>query len=376
MAEANAINREKNPAFHKALEIQVRQVGDPAERVLEFIASTAQMDRYGDIIEVEGWELDNWLKVPVILYGHDYGGFPIGQGISAIKDPLRGLLIQAKFATAEENPEADIAYRLALGGYIRAVSVGFMDLEREPIVDNEGNRTGWRFKREELLEVSLVAVPANPGALIVPVQKGLLTQEEAEAIQAKMKEKAEEGQEKQGTDDPEIKQHDDLNQRLIALGLPPTEPNCDCSGTLLALCDLAEAQRREIVELRAKATLKLNVALSEEQLAEIRGQWEALFQGLKADIPTLQVKAGAVLNAKNKTALAEARDRIQAVLDAAEGSTQEEGKSQITDYYSLAMDPENAPPRGSSLGDNMDLKKIFELTQEVAKIFKLPVAAG
>jgi HK97 family phage prohead protease len=374
MAEA-ALNREKSPTFHKALDIQVRQVGDPAERVLEFIASTAQVDRYGDIIEVEGWELDNWLKVPVILYGHDYGGFPIGQGISAIKDPLRGLVIQAKFATAQENPEADIAYRLALGGYIRAVSVGFMDLEREPILDNEGNRTGWRFKRAELLEVSLVAVPANPGALIVPVQKGLLTLEEAEAFQAKMQEAAEEGQEKPGADDPENEQHDDLNQRLVALGLPPTEANCDCSGTLVALCDLAEAQRRKIEELRSKATLKVDVALSEEQLAEIRGQWEALFQGFKADIPILQVKAGAVLSAKNKAALAEARDRIQAVLDAAEVLNQEEGKSKITDYYSLAMDPESEVP-GSSVGDNPDLVKIFELTQEVAKNFKLPVTAG
>jgi len=374
MAEA-AINREKNPTFHKAFAFQVRQVGDPAERGLEFIASTAQVDRYGDIIEVEGWELDNWLKVPVILYGHDYGGFPIGQGVSAIKDPLRGLVIQAKFATAQENPEADIAYRLALGGYIRAVSVGFMDLEREPILDNEGNRTGWRFKRTELLEVSLVAVPANPGALIVPVQKGLLTQEEAEALQAKMQEAAEEGQEKEGAEAPENEQHDDLNQRLINLGLPPTEPETDCSGTLMALCDLAEAQGREVEELKAKASLKLDVVLSEEQLAEIRGQWEALFQGFKADIPILQVKAGAVLSAKNKAALAEARDRIQAVLDAAEGSTQDEGKSNITDYYSLAMDPESELP-GNSSEDDPELTKIFELTQEVAKNFKLPVVEG
>ncbi|MDD5640042.1 MAG: HK97 family phage prohead protease [Syntrophales bacterium] len=369
-----AINREKRPAFHKALDIQVRQVGDPAERVLEFIASTAQVDRYGDIIEVEGWELDNWLKVPVILYGHDYGGFPIGQGISAIKDPLRGLVIQAKFATAQENPEADIAYKLALGGYIRAVSVGFMDIEREPILDNEGNRTGWRFKRAELLEVSLVAVPANPGALIVPVQKGLLTLEEAEAFQAKMQKAAVEDQEKEGAEAPGNEQHDNLNQRLIALGLPPTEGGGDCSCTLLALCDLAEAQRREIEKLRSKATLKVDVALSDEQLAEIRSQWEALFQGFKADIPILQVKAGAVLSAKNKAALAEARDRIQAVLDAAEGSGSEEGKSKITDYYSLAMDPESEVP-GSS-GDDPDLTKIFELTQKVAKNFKLPVAAG
>jgi HK97 family phage prohead protease len=371
MAEA-VINREKSPAFHKAMDIHIRQVGDPAERLLEFIASTAQVDRYGDIIEVEGWELDNWLKVPVILYGHDYGGFPIGQGIGAIKDPLRGLVIQAKFATAQENPEADIAYRLALGGYIRAVSVGFMDLEREPILDNEGNRTGWRFKRAELLEVSLVAVPANPGALIVPVQKGLLTQEEAEAFQARMQEAAGKGQAEQGSDEAKSENDGDLNQRLIALGLPPTEAGGDCSGTLAALCDLAEAQHREIEELKSKASLKLDVVLSEDQLAEIRGQWEALFQGIKADIPILQSKAGAVLSAKNKAALAEARDRIQAVLDAAEG-TQEEGKSQITDYYSLAMDPENAP---SGEGQDSDLTKIFELTQEVAKIFKLPVAAG
>jgi hypothetical protein len=254
--------------------------------------------------------------------------------------------------------------------------VGFIDLEREPILDNEGNRTGWRFKRAELLEVSLVAVPANPGALIVPVQKGLLTQEEAEAFQAKMKEAAEEGQEKRGVDDPEIKQDDDLNQRLINLGLPPTEPNGDCSGTLAALCDLAEGQRQEIEELKSKAYLKVDVALSEEQLEEIRGQWEELLRGFKPDIPILQVKAGAVLSAKNKAALAEARDRIQSVLDAADGSGQEEGgKSKITDYYSLAMDPESELP-GSSIGDAPELKKIFELTQEVAKIFKLPVAAG
>jgi len=68
-------------------------------------------------------------------------------------------------------------------------------------------------------------------------------------------------------------------------------------------------------------------------------------------------------------------DRIQAVLDAAEGSTQEEGKSNITDYYSLAMDPEKKVP-GNFRGEDPDLTKIFELTQEVAKIFKLPVAAG
>jgi hypothetical protein len=222
-----------------------------------------------------------------------------------------------------------------------------------------------------------VVVPANPGALIAPVQKGLLTQEEAEAFQAKVQEAQAEGTEKGGAVDPENKEHNDLNQRVIALGLPSIEANGDYSGILVALCDLAEDQRREIEELKSKAHLKVDVALSEEQLEEIRGQWEELLRGFKPDLPILQVKAGAVLSAKNKAALAEARDRIQAVLDAAEGSGQEEGgKSNVTDYYSLAMDPENELPGESSPQDAPDLKKIFELTQEVAKIFKLPVAAG
>jgi hypothetical protein len=39
------------------------------------------------------------------------------------------------------------------------------------------------------------------------------------------------------------------------------------------------------------------------------------------------------------------------------------------------MDPESEVP-GSSVVDDPDLAKIFELTQEVAKNFKLPAAAG
>ncbi len=36
--------------IHKALDFEVRQVGDPKDRILEFIGSTADVDRYGDII--------------------------------------------------------------------------------------------------------------------------------------------------------------------------------------------------------------------------------------------------------------------------------------------------------------------------------------
>ena len=55
--------------IHKALDFQVRQVGNPEYRILEFIGSTAAVDRYGDIIEPAGWDLKNYQEKP---------GFPLG----------------------------------------------------------------------------------------------------------------------------------------------------------------------------------------------------------------------------------------------------------------------------------------------------------
>jgi hypothetical protein len=44
---------------------------------------------------------------------------------------------------------------------LRAVSVGFQPIEREALADN----SGILFTKQELLETSLVSVPANPSAV-------------------------------------------------------------------------------------------------------------------------------------------------------------------------------------------------------------------
>ena len=70
--------------LHKAIDFQVREVGDPADRILEFVGSTADVDRYGDIIEVEGWDLKNFKKNSPFLWAHNYqasSGWHGGQGI-------------------------------------------------------------------------------------------------------------------------------------------------------------------------------------------------------------------------------------------------------------------------------------------------------
>lgn len=168
---------------HKALDFEVRQVGKEEDRTLEFIGSTGHVDRYGDIIEPGGWDLKNYKKNPVFLFGHDYRQPPVGKAVKVWVDG-NALKFHIKFADAETYAFADTIYRLYQGGFMRATSVGFADKEREPIIDkkNEGQQTGWRFLKQELYELSAVPVPANPNALMLAVQKGIATPKDIETM--------------------------------------------------------------------------------------------------------------------------------------------------------------------------------------------------
>ena len=167
--------------IRKDLDFDIRQAGDPEDRTLEFVGSTGHVDRYGDVIEVGGWDLKNYQKNPVFLWAHDYRQPPVGKALK-VKKTDKGLLFRIQFPTAEEYPFADTVYKLYLGGYLRATSVGFQDLEREPINDKEGKQIGWRFKKQELYELSAVPVPANPQALVMAVQKGVVSPREVENL--------------------------------------------------------------------------------------------------------------------------------------------------------------------------------------------------
>ena len=63
------------------------------------------------------------------------------------------------------DPFVDKLYRLTRLGAIRAVSVGFIPLEMEDRFDDDDRWLGFRFLRSQLIELSLVSVPANPDAV-------------------------------------------------------------------------------------------------------------------------------------------------------------------------------------------------------------------
>lgn len=167
------------------VQVEVRQAAGGPEQaagseqpILEFVASNARMDRYHEVIEPSGWRLDTYRRNPVFQNAHNYGDilFTLGKALVTEVRNVNGhpaLCQRIQFAT-EVNPVARIAYGLYKGGFLNAVSVGFIPLRWE---DAPSSSTGEpaprrRFLEQELLEVSAVAIPANPDALALGLKSG------------------------------------------------------------------------------------------------------------------------------------------------------------------------------------------------------------
>ena len=136
------------------------------------IGSSAVIDRMGDIIAQEGWELKDFKTNPVILWAHN-AGFgtedrpPIAK---AVKVWVEGkgtksakLMFDLKF-DLQDSFAAEI-YRKIKEGFLNTVSVGFLPHEWEEL-DPDNWWGGLKFTKQDLLELSIVPVPANPEALI------------------------------------------------------------------------------------------------------------------------------------------------------------------------------------------------------------------
>lgn len=157
----------------RAVPCEVRAVGG---RVLTFTASTEKVARDGDIIEVSGWDTKEFMKNPVFLWAHDPSVPPIGKVTNVRKVRAKGedrrLEVDVDFAGLEQSHElAESVYRLYRDGFMRAVSVGFRVRGYRKPDEDEREQLGLKeygmvITAAELLEVSAVPVPADPGALL------------------------------------------------------------------------------------------------------------------------------------------------------------------------------------------------------------------
>jgi HK97 family phage major capsid protein/HK97 family phage prohead protease len=147
--------------------LQIKSV-DEEKRIITGTATTPTPDRIGDIIEPLGVQFNNPMP---LLWQHD-SMQPVGQVI--FMPPTRnGIKFEAQIADPRDASSATLADRLKEAWdsvkmkLVGAVSIGFRAIEAEPVDEKDD---GWfaplRFLKTEVLELSLVTIPANKEALI------------------------------------------------------------------------------------------------------------------------------------------------------------------------------------------------------------------
>jgi len=135
---------------------------DIEKRRVDFIASTDAVDTYDEIVDQASWELDKFKANPVILFAHNSRALPIGKAVDVgVKNGRLECTIE--FATEDANPEAEKVWKLIQGGFLRAVSVGFIPTDYK--WEKRDGKEVFVLYGNSLREISVTPVPANHEAL-------------------------------------------------------------------------------------------------------------------------------------------------------------------------------------------------------------------
>tara|TARA_Y100000004_G_scaffold48203_1_gene53116 strand:+ start:399 stop:1688 length:1290 start_codon:yes stop_codon:yes gene_type:complete len=141
---------------------------------ISYVASTDAIDRYGDVVS-QNWDLEGFKNNPVILWNHDQMAPPIGRATNV--DIVDGqLMIDVEFDM--DDPHAAMIARKAQAGFINAVSVGFQPIQMTPRSELPKDHKAYGpdgvfYQKSELLELSVVTVPANGQATQAIAAKSL-----------------------------------------------------------------------------------------------------------------------------------------------------------------------------------------------------------
>jgi HK97 family phage prohead protease len=157
--------------------VRLALTGEPTvlaeTRTVTFVFSDESVDLYGDTIAARGWDWSAFENNPVALFGHDSSKpeYVVGKAKNLRVQGAR-LVGDIEFMEASVNPTAETVYQMVKGGFLNAVSVGFTPLEWAATKD-KSRPGGIDFKRQSLMEISIVPLPANQNALALARAAGI-----------------------------------------------------------------------------------------------------------------------------------------------------------------------------------------------------------
>jgi HK97 family phage major capsid protein/HK97 family phage prohead protease len=138
----------------------VQSTADP----YDYVMSDETVDRMGDVVQADGWDLASFKSNPIGLLNHRADAI-IGRWENV---RVEGKRLLARFVFAEEGTSktVDEARSLWRQKILRGASVGFRELKKEVLHKDADPYAGpFRYVQQQLLECSLVSVPANANAM-------------------------------------------------------------------------------------------------------------------------------------------------------------------------------------------------------------------
>ena len=165
---------------------------DEETRQATFVISTDEVDRTGEVVE-QSWNLENYKKNPIVLFGHDPSkpGYVLGKAteIVADKDGDKNITLgTVQFAEEGTSQDADTVWKLVKQGILRTVSVGFIPHTFKKLSEDDDTDV---LADNELLEFSIVPIPANPSAVALALGDGSIEEKDAKYMLKAYKSEAE-----------------------------------------------------------------------------------------------------------------------------------------------------------------------------------------
>lgn len=137
------------------------------KRQVEFVISTEAVDTYRTVFKLDGWDLADYTRNPIVCYQHRANSDDPDNiiGTSTVRVEGSELIGTVTFEPAEINPRAEKIFQKVQSGTLRMASVGAnVQTARFGVEENEEDPEVLYFTKQRLMEWSVVSVGSNPDA--------------------------------------------------------------------------------------------------------------------------------------------------------------------------------------------------------------------
>ena len=141
----------------------------------EAVITTSAKDRQGEIVVSTGIDVGNYMKNPVVLFAHDYASPPVAKALS-LTTTAEGITARFIFPEKGISQRADEIHAFWDAHFLNAVSIGFIPQEWAQ------DATDPTITKAELLEFSIVPVPANQEALRLMLEQAQVELKEGRVL--------------------------------------------------------------------------------------------------------------------------------------------------------------------------------------------------